>query len=94
MLNKYNETLANLENLTPFERQQVYMLFVGQINEHGGVLVPANYIHFTKTEIAEFFAAYVKDNKLEMLDALFDAGVWGWRFFFRLILRLVNDWLV
>jgi hypothetical protein len=75
MLNKYNETLANLENFTPIERQKVYMQIVGQINEHGGVLVPADYIHFTKTEIAELFVAYVNDNKLEMLDALCDIVV-------------------
>jgi len=80
MLNKYNETLANLNNLTLFEIQKAYMQIVGQINEHGGVLVPADYFRFTKTEIAEFFTAYVKNDKLEMLDALCDIVVCalGW----------------
>jgi hypothetical protein len=75
MLNKYHETLANLDNLTPFEIQKAYMQIVGQINERGGVLVPADYIHFTKTEIDELYSAYVKDNKTEMLDALCDIVV-------------------
>jgi hypothetical protein len=75
MLDKYNETLLNLDNLTPFQRQKAYMQIAGQINEHGGVLVPTDYVHFTKTEIAEFFTAYVKDDKTETLDALCDIMV-------------------
>lgn len=80
MLNKYNETLANLDNLTPFKIQKAYMEIVGQINEHGGVLVPANYVHFTKTEIDELYFAFRKNEKNnesqeEMLDALCDIVV-------------------
>lgn len=81
-MQKYNEVKSNLKNLTPFEIQKAYMQIVGQINEHGGVLIPVDYVHFTNTEIAEFFTAFVNynksksdDHKLEMLDALCDIVV-------------------
>ena len=81
-MQKYNEVKSNLKNLTPFEIQKAYMQIVGQINEHGGVLIPVDYIHFTNTEIVEFFTAFVNytksksdDHKLEMLDALCDIVV-------------------
>ena len=75
MLDKYNQTLANLEILNPFQRQKAYIQIAGQMNEYDGVLVPTDYVHFTKTEIAEFFTAYIKHDKLETLDALCDIVV-------------------
>jgi hypothetical protein len=75
MLNKYNQTLVNFKTLNPFQIQKAYIQIAGQMNEYGGVLMPTDYIHFTKTEIAEFFTAYIKHDKLETLDALCDIMV-------------------
>lgn len=65
-----------MQNKTPYQRQFEYMLRVGQIDKDGNMVESIekqpDYLYFIKSEIKEFQEAFIKQNKIEMLDALAD----------------------
>lgn len=64
-----------MQNKTPFERQLFYMQKAKQCDADGNMLQNVDYLYFTQTEILEYGDAFIKNNKLEMLDALADVLV-------------------
>lgn len=65
-----------MQNKTPFERQLFYMQKAKQCDEEGTITKTCpDYLYLTQTEILEYGDAFIKNDRVEMLDALADVLV-------------------